>query len=127
MNKEKEKAFVNLSNHPSSDWTEKQLKAAERYGKVVDVAFPAIPPEADERVISQMADHYVAIVHEMAKDKAVTLHVMGEMTFVFRVVSQLEAMGVTCLASTTERIVHVTDAGEKISEFHFVRFRKYSS
>lgn len=127
MNKEKEKVFVNLSNHPSSDWTDKQLKAAERYGKVVDVAFPAIPPEADERVISQMADHYVAIVHEMAKDKAVTLHVMGEMTFVFRVVSQLEAMGVTCLASTTERIVHVTDAGEKISEFHFVRFRKYCS
>ena len=125
MNKEKEKAFVNLSNHPSSDWTDKQLKAAERYGKVVDVAFPAIPPEADERVISQMADHYVAIVHEMAKDKAVTLHVMGEMTLTYNIVSLFKSRGIRCVASTSERIVKENSNGEKISLFHFVAFRDY--
>jgi len=126
MNKEKEKAFVNLSNHPSSDWTDKQLKAAERYGKVVDVAFPAIPPEADEQAISQIAAQYVAMIRDMTKDKSVTLHIMGEMTFVFRIVSQLNSLGITCVASTTERIAYETDAG-KLSVFHFVRFRKYNS
>ena len=126
MNKEKEKVFVNLSNHPSSDWTESQFKAAERYGKVIDVDFPTIPPEADEQAINQMADQYVAMIRDMTKDKSVTLHIMGEMTFVFRVVSQLNVLGITCVASTTERIAHETDAG-KLSEFHFVRFRKYNS
>jgi hypothetical protein len=48
------------------------------------------------------------------------------MTFVFKVVSQLNVLGITCVASTTERIAYETDAG-KLSEFHFVRFRKYSS
>ena len=126
MNKEKEKVFVNLSNHPSSDWTEKQLKAAEKYGNVIDVNFPKIPPEADEQAISQIADQYVAMIRDMTKDKSVTLHIMGEMTFVFRVVSRLNSLGITCVASTTERITYETDAG-KLSEFHFVRFRKYNS
>lgn len=126
MNKEKEKVFVNLSNHPSSDWTENQLKAAERYGKVIDVDFPIIPPEADEQAISQIAAQYVAMIRDMTKDKSVTLHIMGEMTFVFRVVSRLNSLGITCVASTTERIAYETDAG-KLSVFHFVRFRKYNS
>ena len=126
MNKEKEKVFVNLSNHPSSDWTEKQLKAAEKYGNVIDVNFPKIPPEADEQAISQIADQYVAMIRDMTKDKSVTLHIMGEMTFVFRVVLRLNSLGITCVASTTERIAYETDAG-KLSEFHFVRFRKYNS
>lgn len=126
MNKEKEKVFVNLSNHPSSDWTENQLTEAERYGKVKDVDFPTIPPEADEQAISQIAAQYVTMIRDMTKDKSVTLHIMGEMTFVFRVVSQLNSLGITCVASTTERIAYETDTG-KLSVFHFVRFRKYNS
>jgi hypothetical protein len=126
MNKEKEKVFVNLSNHPSSDWTESQLKAAERYGEVIDLAFPTIQPDADEQAVSQIADQYVAMIRDISKDKSVTLHIMGEMTFVFKVVSQLNVLGITCVASTTERIAYETDAG-KLSEFHFVRFRKYNS
>ena len=46
------------------------------------------------------------------------------MTFTFDLVSMLKAEGITCIASTTERIADVND-NTKISEFHFVRFREY--
>ena len=121
----KEKVFVNLSNHPSSVWTGNQLKAAERYGKVIDVDFPKIPPEVDEQAISQIADQYVAMIRDMTKDKSVTLHIMGEMTFAYMVVAQLKKMGIKCIASTTERKTTYNDDGTKLSEFSFVKFREY--
>ena len=34
--------FVNCSNHPSNRWSETQTKAAEEYGKIIDVPFPVV-------------------------------------------------------------------------------------
>ena len=41
--------FVNLSNHPSSNWTPEQISAAG--GNVVDLPFPQVLPDGDEAYI----------------------------------------------------------------------------
>lgn len=41
----KKKLFVNCSNHASTAWSAAQKAAAEAYGEVVDVKFPAVPME----------------------------------------------------------------------------------
>ena len=43
--------FINFSNHPHALWSAEQQAAAQRYGTVADLAFPAIDPAADEAKI----------------------------------------------------------------------------
>lgn len=118
------KVFVNLSNHPSSDWDEAQLKAAEEFGRVEDMPFPNISPDVTENQIENLAKEYRDKILEKALDNEVTVHVMGEMTFCFTLISMLRRCNIPCLASCTERIVSENN-GNKISSFGFVGFRKY--
>ena len=36
--------LINFTNHPSAQWSAEQQAAAQVYGKVIDLAFPAIDP-----------------------------------------------------------------------------------
>ena len=115
--------FINLTNHPSPGWSEDQLKAAQQYGEVVDFSFPNIEPFFTSEDIYELANKVVEGIK--ALDSNPVVHVMGEMTFTYAVVSRLKALGVTCVASTTERLVKMMPDGKKISEFKFVQFREY--
>jgi len=115
--------FINLTNHPSSGWNEEQMKAAQQYGEVVDISFPIIEPLFTSKDINELANEMADKIR--AFDCNPVVHVMGEMTFTYAVVSRLKAMGITCVASTTERIAKMMPDGKKISEFKFVQFRKY--
>lgn len=115
--------FINLSNHPSEGWSEKQLAAAQQYGVIVDIQFPNIEPSFTKSMVNSLADVTVDTITALGKD--ITVHIMGEMTFTYAVVSRLKALGITCLASTTERNTITTPDGKKISEFKFVQFREY--
>lgn len=115
--------FINLTNHPSSGWSEVQLKAAQEYGEVVDFSFPPIEPFYTSENINELANEVVEGIR--ALDSNLVVHVMGEMTFTYAVVSRLKALGITCVASTTERLVKMTPDGKKVSEFKFVQFREY--
>lgn len=42
------RVFINLTNHPSSLWGIEQTQDAEKYGDVVDIAFPAIPVDISD-------------------------------------------------------------------------------
>lgn len=117
--------FINLSNHPSSNWEIKQKEAAEQYGEIVDISFPTVDPNDDRSQIEALADQYVKIIEEKAKNATAIIHVMGEMTFTYSIVSRLKERGIGCVASTSERIVQETPDGQKISSFQFVRFREY--
>ena len=112
--------FLNLSNHPSSNWTESQLAAAG--GKVVDLAFPQVDPDGDETYIEQLANDYYNKINAMPNIE--TVHIMGEMNFTYSLVNKLKANGIKCVASTTKRET-VEENGMKISKFNFVRFREY--
>jgi hypothetical protein len=117
--------LINLSNHPSAKWSNEQLTVAESYGRIVDLPFPEVNPNGDEKYIDQLANDYSYKVMSMAGDSNLTVHIMGEMTFTFALVSLLKSNGINCIASTTERIVNEFGNGQKQATFRFVRFRKY--
>lgn len=133
--------FINFSNHPSGGWDEAQLLAARALGgRLVDLAFPMVPPEAGEAEVEALAEDYTdrilalldgdeadadADADKADADADNVVHVMGELTLTHAVVSRLLDEGVRCVASTTRRDVAVMPDGTKVSRFHFVRFRDY--
>ena len=122
--------FINFSNHRLENWGEEQLSAAKCYGEIVDMPFPNVDPLGDENYIASLADEYVEKIDSMIQNPLQdVVHIMGELNLVFSLVSRLTAKGVTCVASTTERIVveKVTETGEliKSATFKFCQFRAY--
>lgn len=116
--------FINLTNHPSENWSDEQRIAAERYGDIVDMPFPIVEPfYTREDILTLVAEYTDRIVGMQGENKVV--HVMGEMTFTHNVVNALKDVGITCIASTTERNTIITLDSKKISEFKFVQFREY--
>ena len=122
--KDNKRLFINFSNHPSSAWSEQQLQAACQFGQVVDLPFPQVDPAMTGEQVQSLAAECVSTIMGMGATDDLTVHVMGEMTVIFHVVTALKAHGVRCVASTTERMVTEAD-GKKITEFHFVQFREY--
>lgn len=117
--------LINLSNHPSTNWSETQIKAASKYGEIVDLPFPSVDAAGDEVYIAALADEYLSKVLQIASGRNVTVHLMGEMTFTFALVKLLQKEGLDCIASTTEREVIELPSGKKEATFKFVKFRKY--
>lgn len=116
--------LINLSNHPSDKWDRRQLDAASEYGKIIDIPFPAVAPDGDEQYIRLLSDKMVEAIAGLAEKEDVTVHIMGEMTFTYLMVDSLLKAGISCIASTTGRIVR-DNGNYKESEFRFIRFRRY--
>ncbi len=120
--------LLNLSNHSLKNWNENQLNTAKKlFGSVSDLLFPQIPPEADENYITSLAKKYCdkcLNILSRSNDKNNAVHIMGEMTFTFALVDLLLKHNIICVASTTERNT-IEINGKKVSEFRFVRFRRY--
>ena len=125
IDKSIKKIFINLSNHPSSQWEEKQINAALQFGEIIDLQFPQVEPNDNNQQIDLLADEYVLKIENMAKGAFVTVHIMGELTFVYAIVSKLKQSGIECYASTSERNVVENNNGLKTSIFKFVNFRRY--
>jgi CRISPR-associated protein Csx16 len=114
--------FVNLTNHPSSQWEREQKDAALALAeRIEDVRFPNVPPEASEKDLAAIAQAFVA----QLSPNATHALVQGEFTLAFEIVRRLQERNITCLAATTERQVEEADKGRKTSTFRFVRFREY--
>ena len=116
--------FINLTNHPSENWSKEQREAAECYGVFVNLSFPIIEPTFTKEDILFLVREYAEAILGLMDDNTV-VHVMGEMTFTYNIVNALKEKGVMCLASTTERNTIMMSDGKKISEFKFVKFREY--
>ena len=118
--------FINLSNHPADRWGKAQQEMArENYGEIVDMPFPQVTPDASNDELQILAQEYVQRIMSLTKSQTVTVHIMGEMTFTFMVITRLKEMGIKCVASTTERKTTYNDDGTKVYEFQFVKFREY--
>jgi|688.fasta_scaffold1797460_1 hypothetical protein len=114
--------LLNFSNHPSHTWNEKQLlKAFELFESVTDLEFPHIDPHFSYDDIDKLSTKYVDII--LSKRPKV-VHIMGELTFTYKVVLKLQMEGMLCIGSTTHRIATEED-GYKFSKFEFVQFRGY--
>lgn len=115
--------LLNLSNHPSARWGQEQLQVAkEQFGAVQDMPFPNIDPSWTTTKVAQLAKSYFKQILEH-KTKAV--HLMGEMTFTYILVSLLQTSGIQCVASTSERKVIEEEDGKKTVLFNFKQFREY--
>ena len=119
------KLFLNLSNHPISKWDAKQLEAAKLYGEITEIPFPNLSAEVTENEIETIVSTYYEDITSQYSYAELTVHIMGEMTFSFRLVEKLKAAGIRCVASTSERVVEDLGNGKKIVQFSFVRFREY--
>ena len=124
--------FINLTNHPSSAWKGKQLlDATKNNAKLIDIKFPNVDPEATSEDIDHLVEEYINIIFtnigKTTKLDGVIVHIMGEMTFTYRMVEKLQNYyGIKCVASTTKRIVEENEEdGTKTSRFEFVQFRNY--
>ena len=43
--------FINFSNHPSANWGTEQINEAEKYGRIVDLPFPAVSTALTKEVV----------------------------------------------------------------------------
>lgn len=117
--------FYNISNHPSKYWSAEQLSLARKMaGDIVDIPFPDVSPYDNAREVSLKAHEFAQELLSSIKDDDI-VHVMGEHTFMFALVSALIKYKIRCVASTTERSVTYSPSGDKTSTFHFVAFRNY--
>lgn len=126
------KLFINLSNHRSEDWSGEQIKAAKAYGTIVDLPFPAVPAEADEIQVADLAEDYRRKVLELASQaEKTTVMLEGEFTFTYALVRLLQKDGIPVYAACTARDVteEQDEQGRTVrrSTFRFVRFRRYEA
>lgn len=117
--------FINYSNHPSSKWSEAQKEAAKKYGEIIDLEFAPVSPDKSDEDVGKMADAEMKKIMNLANGKDATVHIMGEQTLTFALIRRLQARGIRCVASTSERIVRDIDEKTRVAEFNFVRFREY--
>ena len=67
--------FINISNHPSSKWSQEQIIAAKKLGgDIIDIPFPIVPTRSSTKEIEAIAD---IIHHEImslaAKERKTTV------------------------------------------------------
>ena len=122
--------LLNLSNHLVEKWSREQREAGEReFGKIIDLPFPHLDPSASLEAIRESVQQYVLkcsdkIAGDTMKE-ATAIHLMGEFTFTYQLLKEMEKRGILCVASTTERIVTDNPDGSKTTVFKFVQFRPY--
>ncbi len=119
--------LINLTNHPSERWQPEQIEAAHRqFGKVVDMPFPEVPPDADEEWILQTARQITQSILTRW-GTGVTVLVQGEFTLTYALVRFLQQQGITCVSTATKREILEESNGTTIRRFRFLGFRKYPS
>lgn len=119
--------LINISNHPISSWSYKQLDMAKsRWGDVCDIPLPYIDPWMNGEEVIKKAEvdsrNYICQIQQYETPSA--FHVMGESVYCFHLIRLLKEHGWSVVASTTTRDVMYVD-GDKLSHFTFVKFREY--
>lgn len=117
--------LINFSNHPQNEWTKEQIDTAtEQYGGIVDIPFPDVDPKASFPDVQKMSESCVIKLQPLVNVGDV-VHIMGEHTLTFMIVSRLKSLGIRCIASCTERICRRDENGDIVRSFAFRQFRPY--
>lgn len=119
----KERVLLNISNHPSDEWSTEQMQAALKdYSDVEDFAHPPVSPEMTSDQVLKLA---LKVNKEVQIMDPAAVHVMGEHTFCYTLVRLLQQDGYVCIASTTIRSVQKINDNEIRRTFVFSGFRLY--
>ena len=96
------------------------------YGGIIDLPFPMVPPEADERQVEDMA---FKLVEKIIAENPSAVCCQGEMTLTYKIVYLLKKCGILALAASSAREVVEEVAADgtthKTAVFRFCRFREY--
>lgn len=115
--------FINLSNHPSNNWSPKQSDAALSLAeRIMDIPFPNVPPTDNVEDVAAMVKKVLNTIDEIARWQDIIIHVMGEATFLAQMVLNAPSSA-TLICSTTERVSVEKEDGTKVSTFTFCKFR----
>jgi hypothetical protein len=118
--------LINLSNHPSQNWLPEQIAAATaQFGTVEDIPFPYVPPDVDTEGVNNLAQQYFEKIMDDYAHKTITVHLMGEMTFIVALLRLLQKAQIRVVCSTTKRLVLEEKQGIKTAKFQFIQFREY--
>ena len=120
-----ERVFINHTNHSSSDWSVKQRKEAEKFGKIKDYPFPVIDPEWDKARVLQLVQESCVKILAM---RPVAVLCQGEFTYCHHLINQLKKHGILVLSACSKRETVEWDEDSvhiKKAKFSFVRFREY--
>jgi hypothetical protein len=129
--------LINFSNHSSRKWSAQQTSlSVQQYGHIIDLPFPNVDPVGDGKYIEMLTAEYLEKIDTLVaeqlknvdtvaeKNGSVVVHIMGEFTFCFAMVTALQKKDICCISSTTERICTEKN-GRRTYEFRFCRFRDY--
>ncbi|MGI5864609.1 MAG: CRISPR-associated DxTHG motif protein [Myxococcales bacterium] len=124
------KRFLNLSNHPISEWSQAQLEAARALNlgepRELEGGMPQVDPAADTAEVCELAEE---IANRALAADAAGACVVGEYTLTFALVRQLQRAGVRCFASTTKRVAKSRTLPDGSTEtvrcFEFQAWREY--
>ena len=117
------KIFLNLSNHPSTDWSDKQKEATKELApELIDLDFPWVDPE---KTLAELEEHAKNIIERELPDGVSHAMVQGEFTMTTLLVKALQQKGIRCYAATTQRVTDNEGEGLQRSLFRFVQFRPY--
>lgn len=117
--------FINLSNHNSSTWSDKQLEEARKYGDIVDIKFPSIDPYLTKDEVKELALSYLAKIKAL---KPSCVMCQGEFCFAYEMINLLKKENIKVVAACSERKTvekQIENVSEKTSIFEFVQFREY--
>lgn len=117
--------FLNFTNHPSSNWTKKQLQEAQKYGEIVDLPFPQVEPEYTKDIVYDLAEKFAK---QIIKQKPDCVLCQGEFCLSFCVIEKLKKYGIKVVAACSKREVEeivIDTETRKNSRFVFVQFREY--
>jgi hypothetical protein len=116
--------FINVSNHPSSRWSDDQREAALALGgEIRDVQFPNVPALATSDDVLDMAFDLADEIAAISQD--VVAMVQGEFSLTIAVVNRLRAHGVKCVVACSEREVVETVANGETTKTAVFRFRQF--
>ncbi len=118
--------FINLSNHSSCAWDERQRADAHRFGHILDISFPKIKTDITEEQMNSLVDEYYGMI--LCYKKPVVL-LLGEFVFVFRLVTRLKQTGIRVVSTCTERCVEEESMPDgsvhKVSKYYYRGLRDY--
>ena len=122
------KVFINCSNHPSSEWSDEQKKAAGRDGKVeiVDILFPEVDPQWGQKKIRSKAEEVCKKIYRYNIDRVMC---QGEFTLSYQIIRELKGNGINVVAACSRRETKecrkADGTTEKKTVFRFEKFRRY--
>jgi hypothetical protein len=121
--------LINFTNHPSKDWTEKQmLDSIQHFDKIYDLPFPKIELDFKMQELTELVNKYADIICNLSARNAsenFAVLIMGEQTFTYGVVNALQDKNITCVATISPRQVKQLENNKKLSEFDFYGYREY--